>query len=280
MNTLRRLSQILCTCLYNAYLYGFFAGTIYQGYLKFIPCPGFNCHSCPGAIFVCPIGCIQLFAAHGTYFLSLYILGFLTVIGALAGRIICGWACPFGFLQELLYKVPVRKIEFPRALEKLRYVVLFGIVFLAAAYTKEPAFCKYICPVGTLEAGIPLMGLNPDLRMFAGFIFYVKIILLAVLLVIMVFIQRPFCRILCPLGAIYGFFNYISFYRLSVDKQRCSGDTRCVRVCPVSHRIYEESPNASRCIRCLRCKTACPEKAIETGVGRKKETEKAKEKNV
>jgi polyferredoxin len=258
----QRISQIFFTILYNSYLYGFFVGNIYQGKFKFIPCPAFNCHSCPAALFVCPIGAIQLFASYGKYYISFYILGFLGIIGAIGGSIVCGWACPFGFLQDLMNKIPSPKMDIPRKAENIKYLILFVMVFFIAYYTKEPWFCKLICPAGTLEAGIPLMLLNKDLRQLIDVLFFIKLIILIGFLIWMVFCKRPFCRTVCPLGAIYGLFNKVSLFTMNFNKSNCMMDLQCEKVCPVSHRIYKEDENANRCIRCLRCKT-CPESAIK-----------------
>jgi len=258
----QRLSQVCSTILYNAYLAGFLSGSIYQGGFKLLPCPGFNCHSCPGALFVCPIGALQFFAAYGRYYVSLYILGFIAMLGAIGGRFICGRACPFGFLQDMLYKLPVKKIKIPRRLEYLRYVILIGIVGIAAVATKQPWFCKIICPAGTLEAGIPLMLFNENLRPMIGPIFMVKLAFLFAFLAWMTMSKRPFCRVICPLGTLYGLCNHLSFFKLGFKKRACVYDASCAQVCPVDHRIYGEDPNATRCIRCLRCRSQCTHDAI------------------
>lgn len=268
MTMYQRISQIIFTILYNFYLYGFFSAGIYQGKLKMIPCPGFNCHSCPAALLVCPIGALQLFAAYGKNYVSLYVIGILGIIGSIGGRIVCGWACPFGFLQDLLHKIPSPKINIPRFLEPIRYGVLFGCVVYIAYLTKEPWFCKAVCPVGTLEAGIPLVLLSSDLRELVDSLFCIKVIVLAGFLIWMVMSSRPFCRIVCPLGAFYGLFNRVSLLQISCIKEKCNMDKKCGRICPVGHRMYEDDTQAARCIRCLRCKI-CPANAIKIGFKRK-----------
>ena len=232
----QRLSQICAAIVYNSYILGFFSGNIYQGVAKYIPCPGLNCHSCPAALFTCPIGAIQLFAAFGTYYVSFYVLGFLGLIGALGGRIVCGWACPFGLLQDIAYKIPSPSVEIPRLLERTKYVVLAGVVLFLAWYTKEPWFCKLICPAGTLEAGIPLLCLNTELRVLIDKVFIIKIGVLLFFLAAMIISKRPFCRTVCPLGAVYGLFNMVSMFKMRFKKKRCIMDKKCSRVCPVSHR--------------------------------------------
>jgi polyferredoxin len=257
----QRISQIIATLLYNSYLSAFLVGTIYQGNLKYFNCPGFNCYSCPSAIFSCPIGIIQFFVAYGPYCVSFYTLGIIGIIGALGGRIVCGWACPFGFLQDLLFKIRSPKLRIPRLLSYGKYVTLIVLVLILPYYTTEPWFSK-LCPVGTLEAGIPQVLYNADLRELVGTIFGIKILILIGFLVWMVLSSRPFCRTACPLGAIYSLFNRISFLRIEVDQERCINCYKCYRVCPVGVKIHEDGSANTHCIRCQRC-TECPAAAVK-----------------
>jgi polyferredoxin len=256
----QRIIQLFFSLLYNSYILGFFLGGIYQGRLKLILCPGFNCHSCPSAIFSCPIGAIQLFASIGYYHFSLYVFGFLATIGAVGGRIVCGWACPFGFIQDILYKLKTVKVRVPKILHATKYFVLFILVLAVPYFTKEPWFCK-LCPIGTFEAGIPLMLINKDLRDLIGLLFYVKIAILMSFIFWMIISQRPFCKTACPLGAIYSLFNKFSIIKLEVNEKKCVKCGLCVKECPVSIKINEEGGDSANCIRCFRCSN-CPTKAI------------------
>ena len=73
--------------------------------------PVFNCHSCPTSVFACPLGVIGQFAGVGV--IPLAVVGTVALAGLIAGRMLCGWACPFGLLQDLLYKVPYVKFSIP-----------------------------------------------------------------------------------------------------------------------------------------------------------------------
>jgi len=112
MGHLRRLIQVIATFLTNSSLGFILTRKIYQGPLKPFCVPGLNCYSCPAATFACPLGSLQfIFAsiqpslASARFHVGSFIIGFLGMIGMLAGRFPCGWLCPFGFLQELLYKI-------------------------------------------------------------------------------------------------------------------------------------------------------------------------------
>jgi polyferredoxin len=261
MKLRNRLSQFAGLVLCNLYFYGFYIRGIYQGGLKVLPCPGFNCHSCPSALFTCPVGALQMLSIYGVYHLPLYVLGFLGLIGSAAGRIVCGWACPFGLVQDLLHTIPSPKFRIPALVTWLRYAVLFGLVLGAAWITSDTWFCK-LCPAGTLEAGIPLTALNPDLREMTGTLFSVKLGILAFFLLLFVITRRPFCRTVCPLGTIYGFFNRISFIRPRFASDKCTGCKACLKQCPVELSPHEGGAClSSQCIRCLRC-LKCPAGAI------------------
>jgi len=259
----RRVSQIIATVVSNPYIPGLFRGTIYTGALKYFCNPGFNCYSCPLAVFACPIGALQQFVANATYHMSFYVLGFLVVVGGLGGRLVCGWLCPFGFFQELIHKIPSPKIVLPRWSSAAKYFVLVGLVFVLPFATGQPWFCK-LCPAGTLEAGIPLLAMNESLRSLAGWFFGLKLAILGFFLVLMVISYRPFCKTACPLGAIYSLFNRISLFSLRVDRKACTHCGKCKSVCPVDIDASEQ-PDSPECIRCLDCRK-CEYDAIEYGV--------------
>ena len=126
----------------------------------------------------------------------------------------------------------------------------------------EPWFCKWVCPVGTLEGGIPLVLLNSAMRGAAGFIFKWKLAILLVTIFSSIVMYRPFCRYVCPLGAIYGVFNKVSFYRFKIDTEKCTKCGACQKTCKLDIPVYEK-PNSADCIRCGDCKAACPHKAIQ-----------------
>ena len=228
-------------------------------WLKRIPCLSFNCYACPAAVFACPIGTLQHFAIVRE--IPFYTLGLLGVVGSLVGRLNCGWFCPFGLLQDLLYKVKVPKITIGNQWTWIRFVVLAVLVGLVPFLTSEMWFSK-LCPAGTLEAGIPWILMEAEFRQQIGWLFGLKVAILAGFLVGMILIKRPFCRFACPLGAIYSPFNRLSALRLSVDQTKCNHCGLCKQVCPTDINISDD-PNSMQCIRCLECLKVCPVGAID-----------------
>lgn len=267
----RKIIQILATIGTNSYLKGFAEGRIYKGNLKSVCVPGFNCYSCPGAIGSCPIGALQSVIGDIKYKFSFYVVGFLLLMGAILGRFICGWLCPFGLFQELLYKMPSPKIRVNKGIQKLKYlkylilivfVILLPMLWVNDVGMGSPTFCKYICPAGTLEGGIPLVLLNESLKSAIGFLYGWKIIILVITIIFSILMFRPFCRFICPLGAIYALFNPISKYRLEVDANSCTSCQACYRKCKLDIETYK-NPNSPECIRCGECIPACPSKSIK-----------------
>ena len=259
--------------LTNSYLRGYTKGMIFTGNTKVVCVPGLNCYSCPGALAACPMGSLQAVMGDSTFRISLYVFGMLAALGALFGRLVCGWMCPFGLFQDLLHKIPVKikrkNLPGHKYLKYLKYVILIVFPILLVSIvtdltgTSSPWFCEWICPSGTLLGDIPLVIMNSGLREAAGFRFAWKMAILIVITILAIIYYRPFCKYLCPLGAIYSLFNPISSYRLVIDKDKCVSCGTCQKACGMDIRTFE-TPNSLECIRCGSCMSACPVGAISS----------------
>lgn len=263
----RRFTQLAAALFFNSYTEGFKSGTIYRGNLKQLCVPVLNCYSCPGAIGSCPIGSLQAVAAGITYQFSFYVAGFLTLIGLTAGKMACGWLCPFGLFQEILYRIPSPKYFLPVWTRCLKYALLILLVLLLPALAADPFgigtpyFCKWLCPAGTLEAAIPLALTNEGIRGALGALFQWRLTWLLAILIFCVAVERAFCQALCPLGAIYSLFNRISFFSIHLERRRCNRCGRCSEVCYIRLSAAER-PNHPECMRCLKCVKNCPTRAL------------------
>ena len=279
---IRLAIQIAFTALSNGYVMGFLKGKIYQGPGKKLCLPGLNCYSCPGALGSCPIGSLQAVLGSPKYQMSFYVVGFFLFTGAILGRIVCGFLCPFGLVQDLLYKIPffAKRKNMPghKGLVWIKYVILALMVvilpmFAVNAYgISDPWFCKYLCPSGTLFGGIPLIATNDGLQQALGGLFIWKMSVLLVILVWSLWVYRPFCKYLCPLGAIYGWFNPIALSRFQMDKEACIDCKKCKAACPMDIPVYAK-PNSAECIKCGKCLQACPTDCIEVALWAKKKDE-------
>ncbi|MBQ3507999.1 MAG: 4Fe-4S binding protein [Clostridia bacterium] len=266
--TKRRLIQLYAALLFNANLKGFATGRIYQGPVKNICTPGLNCYSCPGASGACPMGALQNALSDSGKTVPYYVIGIILLYGLLFGRWICGFLCPFGLIQDLLHKIKTPKVgkgRITRVLSYFKYVILvfFAIIFplVYAGYEFPlPGFCKYICPAGTLEGAVGLLS-NPENESMLGMLgplFTWKFLLMVIFLVGAVFMYRFFCRFFCPLGAIYGLFNKISFVGVKLDKEECVDCGLCVGKCKMDIRHVGDH----ECIQCGECIDICPTNAI------------------
>lgn len=261
----RRYVQLISAVLYNCNVKGFANGKIWKGNSKGMCAPGLNCYSCPGAVISCPLGSLQSALVSSKYKFPYYILGTLLLMGLFLGRFICGFLCPFGLIQELLHKIPTPKLEkskLTRGLTLIKYVLLVIFAVMIPIFIGAPGFCKYICPAGTLEAGIPLTIMQEKLRPLIGALFCWKVAMLIVIVAFCIFAYRGFCRFLCPLGAIYSFFQPVSFFGVQVDEAKCIHCDSCVRNCKMDVKKVCDR----ECIQCGECIQHCPVDAINIGI--------------
>ena len=260
--------QAAAAMIQNANFKGFFTGKIYTGDVKKVCVPGLNCYSCPGAIGACPVGSLQNFLSAKKFKFPYYVLGLLIFIGALLGRIVCGFLCPFGLIQDLLFMIPFYKknqFKIDRYLRYLKYaVLLILVIILPLSLPLTPAFCKYVCPSGTI-AGLISYFTQPIIRSQLGWLFNWKFIVLSIIIVTGLIVYRPFCKYLCPLGAFYGFFNRFALVRMHLDESTCVHCGACARACKMNVDPMK-NPNSMECIRCGDCIRACPEKALHLGI--------------
>ena len=253
----------------NIHLPNFFKGSIYQGKGKVVCVPGLNCYSCPGAAGTCPIGAMQAVIGSSKFKFAYYITGFLILLGVLLGRFICGFLCPFGWFQDLLHKIPGKKLSTAKLkpLRYLKYVILVVFVILLPAFVTnslgmgDPFFCKYICPQGVLEGAIPLSLVNSGIRAALGHLFTFKFTILVLVIILSILFYRPFCKWICPLGAVYSLFNRVSFLKIRVDSEKCVNCQKCSHACKMDVNVVD-TPNHPECIRCGACMKACPTNAI------------------
>ncbi len=234
---------------------------------KWLCNPVLSCHSCVLAWFACPIGVFVHYAAYGVFpFLA---LGTVLLLGVLIGRLLCGWVCPFGFLQDLLYKVPSPKFHLPAWTAYIKYVVLVLTVLLLPFLFGEQtllSFCR-ICPASAIQVTIPNIvgsGLSTVSIMTA-----LKLLILGIVLIGAILSTRSFCKVLCPIGAMLAPLNFFSFWKVKVPTQNCLECKACIEACPqygdprerVSHGVAAN--RALECIVCHECQTICPVDEIE-----------------
>ncbi|MHC4662812.1 MAG: 4Fe-4S binding protein [Planctomycetota bacterium] len=261
LNPIRHVVQALSFLFLNPLFYRMFTS---RGYfqLKEMCVPVMNCWSCPWAVYSCPVGAIGKACADGYW--PFLLIGGIIFFGVIIGRLLCGWFCPFGFLQELLYKIPSRKITMPQPLRWGKYVFLFVFtILIALVLGNDPStglpgsvlfFCNW-CPAGTLEAALPVHFFNENLsfsKKFGMFLISWRVWILVAFLISFVYIHRFFCRAVCPIAAMLGIFNRISFFSMSRSRGNCGECRSCKDACPVDEEIFP-GDESDECIRCLHC---------------------------
>ncbi|MBF0396293.1 MAG: 4Fe-4S binding protein [Desulfobacterales bacterium] len=259
LSKFRRITQVSSTILSNSYIGTLYTKTVNTNPLKGMCVPFLNCYACPSAVFSCPIGTLQHFMAIQA--IPFYLMSFILLVGFTTGRMACGWLCPFGLFQDLMYKIKAPKYKIPYFLSYIKYLVLIFLVLLIPYYTGEVWFSK-LCPAGRLTAGIPWAiwnPINPQTGHFIlgdgpGVLFYLSLLILIGFMIWFAVSKRPFCRVACPMGAILSLFNKFSMIRLEIGKN-CDGCSLCQNICPVDLNISIEV-DSSECIRCLEC-TRC-----------------------
>ncbi len=259
----RRFVQILALILLSGNITAFTFNAVSFGGVCL---PIIHCNACPLTWFACPIYTIsELIQFHSIPWLA---LGLIAGCGALVGRFFCGWICPMGLLQDLLYLVPAPKLRFPSFLRWLKYAFLIIAVGATAYWAGKDVlyfFCAY-CPVATMEVTLPSMIVNHDWTMDAGRILRLAVLLSVLALVI--FNMRWFCKAMCPVGALVAFTNKYSLLAIRLDPAKCIHCNKCVKSCPMDVPVEESSRTGravnrhSECIECLKCQQVCPVSAI------------------
>ena len=254
----RKIVQVAAFGYSNTYIGNFVSGQIYKGSWKQFCNPGMNCYSCPAARLACPIGAMQAVSGSMNFKLSFYVIGFVLALGVVFGRAICGFFCPFGLIQELIYKIPFPKKKLWKWLTYVKYVLLAVFVI--------------IMPVTMVNTGNDtLFIISHTITTFnQSYITYFLLFYIH-LFKINLYIKysaaclslscRFFCKVMCPLGAIYGLLNKVSIYHMEYNKKTCVSCGKCHSICPMDVDPVK-NPNSAECIRCGKCVASCPKESL------------------
>ena len=260
----RWISQIIFLISANVGAFGLKTGFCY---------PFFYCHACPASHSACPLRAIETSVFEGSFKWKLFTYPFLILgtVGIISGRVVCGWACPIGALQRvtgknasaLKKKHPkirnFKLVKYDKYFRYCKYLVLIGLViitpFLIAFMFTD------LCPVGMITGSFPILILNPGKYVPNSF-FYIALFILILFFILILLIERGWCRYFCPVGAILAPFNKISMVQVSVNKDDCIHCNVCSNVCPMGIDV----PNMHRdpeCILCGKCVKVCPNNLIK-----------------
>lgn len=242
------------------------------GEWKALCLPVLNCHSCPWAVFACPIGVIGHFIAWGL--LPLFAIGTLVLLGAVFGRFFCGWICPFGFLQDLLYKIPSVKYTLKPWTRYIKYVILVVTVLLVPYFLglESYAFFCRLCPAGTLQSLLPRTLADGQYQTLLSS--WQRLSALVLILIFAIVSMRSFCKVVCPIGAILALFNRVSAFSIRYKQAKCPSCELCLKECPMDVKIEDfQTPEAkevltapAECILCLNCTHNCRQSGLEFSI--------------
>ncbi len=207
-------------------------------------------------------------AAFSLIQMNFILTGVLLAIALLGGSFYCGWLCPFGLFQEILSWLgkkisPSGKVlKIPLKLEKkliiFRYALLLvGLISLLGIYL----------PNVLTEISSPLQTFSSVLTRNISYIKTSTWIIFGVVLILSIFIERPFCRYLCPQGALYGLLSLGRILTIKRNKNTCVSCGLCDRSCPMQIQISEKNQiRNTQCINCFRCISSCKRiKALSFG---------------
>ncbi len=222
------------------------------------------------------------------------------LVSVLLGRMLCGWVCPFGFIQDILsYTKRKHKEISPRTHKDMVYIKygILGAVLLISltvsvttvlgmgqryknafgVFAKAPF--NALSPHDTLFAVLPTMAFNafsaqaqfPDIILGIGALsplFWARLVILAFVIVFAVYTPRSWCRYFCPVGAVLALLNHFSFLGLKRDVVHCTKEScrSCVEVCPMKVPILDlpwKKFTHPECTYCLECVDACTTNAIK-----------------
>jgi ferredoxin-type protein NapH len=206
----------------------------------------------------CPVGVVQNIASSKTFIVLSAASGLVIILLSFAaGRIFCGWICPFGFVLDVVGTLMPRKGRLPLFLKAraAKYGVLTASVGGSLAMGFQ-AFCP-VCPIGTLCRSYGVQGA------FRGY----ELVLLPALAALEIGERRSWCRYFCPVGALLALAAKLGMVRIFIGARKCKKFSckRCADICPmgiIDHQKLQEgiSPDLpmEECIVCMRCVDQCP----------------------
>ncbi|MBN1128589.1 MAG: 4Fe-4S binding protein [Chitinispirillaceae bacterium] len=185
---------------------------------------------------------------------------FFIALATIGNKIICGWSCPFGALQELIYTIPVMKrikqrkmpFAFTNSMRAGLFITMLVFLFGGIGVHKGHSLYHHLNPFNLFNLNFETVGLSLT-------------ILLALLFSFAVY--RPFCQFICPFGFVSWIAEKISIFRVRIDKKKCTQCGACIRACPLDavKGIIMGSKMPPDCFSCGRCLAVCPVDAIQYG---------------
>ena len=212
---------------------------------------GFGLHPSPVCMTANPFAFANLDESIPVFFFAL--LFFIAVFTLVSNKSFCGWMCPLGALQEMINKIPIPaklKVKVPF---KYTNTIRFGIfyVFFFVLFSSAVNIYIYYNPFEAMHYSIE------DLTIYS-------VVALVSVALASLFIYRPYCYFVCPMGLWTWIMEQVSFFNVKLDKSKCTMCLKCVKEspCPSVEAILLESRVRPDCHACGKCIEVCPEKAL------------------
>ena len=186
--------------------------------------------------------------------------GFFSLLVIVGNKIICGWGCPFGALEELLFELPLggkikelRKKQLPFRVTNTVRIVLFALFVLIIAgiggAKKGTVIYHYINPFNLFDYNFALISVIVSIVAFS---------------MVSIFVYRPFCQFVCPFGVVSWILERISLTKVTVDREACTECRVCVSACPLEAMKgrLDQNKAPADCFSCARCLRSCDYDAL------------------
>jgi polyferredoxin len=178
------------------------------------------------------------------------ILAAFAILSVVGNKLFCGWVCPIGALQEIAHRIPLPdrlKIKLPFLTTNIIRGAVFA-AFLVVLAVAELNIYDYANPFEMLHWSYELGALAALVLTSAAALF----------------MFRPFCYLVCPLGMMTWALEHVSIVKVKVDKDACTECNICVEEspCPAVSSILNERVSRPDCHACGRCIESCPEHAL------------------
>jgi len=197
---------------------------------------------------------------------KVWAFAFFAALALVGSKLICGWACPFGALQELIYHLPIlrklkkRKLPFvvSNTIRSILFVAMLLMLFGVVGGRKGFVIYHYMNPFNLFNFDIETISVGATIvaALAMSFGFY-----------------RPFCQFVCPFGLLSWLLERVSIFRVKIDRGRCTHCGACISACPLDaakDRVAGKTFPAD-CFSCARCLNVCPVDAIHYGlIGKKR----------
>ena len=188
---------------------------------------------------------------------SIILMGLIFFSAILFGPVFCGWICPLGSIQEWIGKLGKKlfpqkynyfiPLKADRVMRYFRIIVLIWVVYITAK-----------------SGQLMFSNIDPYQALFKFWtedVTILSLIILGVTLVSSLFVSRPWCRYLCPYGALLGFFNKIRIFKITRNANTCINCGECDQACPMRITVSDnEKVTSLQCISCYECTSQrnCP----------------------